>query len=62
VLLGGHRPAEAAQMERAFGLTDSQRRFVEHAPRGEFLLLAGRRRCEIRIDVPELHRSVLVPG
>jgi hypothetical protein len=61
VLLGGHRAAEAAQMERAFGLTDSQRRFVEHAPRGEFLLLAGRRRCEIRIDVPDLHRSILVP-
>jgi type IV secretory pathway VirB4 component len=61
VLLGGHRAAEAAQMERAFGLTEGQRRFVEHAPRGEFLLLAGRRRCEIRIDVPELHRDILVP-
>jgi Helicase HerA, central domain len=61
VLLGGHRAAEAAHMERAFGLTDGQRRFVEHAARGEFLLLAGRRRCEIRIDVPELHRSILVP-
>ncbi|MGH7723627.1 MAG: VirB4 family type IV secretion system protein [Candidatus Dormibacteria bacterium] len=61
VLLGGHRAAEAAQMERAFGLTGSQRRFIEHAARGEFLLLAGRRRCEIRIDVPELHRAILVP-
>jgi type IV secretory pathway VirB4 component len=61
VLLGGHRAAEALQMERAFGLTEAQRRFVEHAPRGEFLLLAGRRRCEIRIDVPDLHRSILVP-
>jgi hypothetical protein len=61
VLLGGHRAAEAAQMERAFGLTEGQRRFVEHACRGEFLLLAGRRRCEIRVDVPELHRSILVP-
>jgi hypothetical protein len=60
VLLGGHRAAEARQMESAFGLTDGQRRFVEHAARGEFLLLAGRRRCEIRIDVPELHRSILV--
>jgi Helicase HerA, central domain len=60
VLLGGHRAAEATQMERAFGLTDGQRRFVEHAGRGEFLLLAGRRRCEIRVDVPELHRSILV--
>jgi len=61
VLLGGHRAAEALQMERAFGLTEGQRRFVEHASRGEFLLLAGRRRCEIRIDVPALHRSILVP-
>jgi hypothetical protein len=62
ILLGGHRAAEARQMEAAFGLTDGQRRFVEHAARGEFLLLAGRRRCEIRIDVPELHRSILVAG
>jgi len=62
VLLGGHRAAEAARMERAFGLTEGQRRFVEHACRGEFLLLAGRRRCEIRVDVPELHRSILAPG
>jgi hypothetical protein len=61
VLLGGHRAAEARQMERAFGLTDGQRRFVEHAARGEFLLLAGRRRCEIRVDMPALHRSILVP-
>lgn len=62
VLLGGHRAAEAARMKRAFGLTEGQRRFVEHACRGEFLLLAGRRRCEIRVDVPELHRSILAPG
>jgi hypothetical protein len=62
VLLGGHRAAEAAQMERAFGLTQGQRRFVEHAPRGEFLLIAGRRRCEIRVDVPELHRAILTPN
>jgi hypothetical protein len=61
VLLGGHRAAEALQMERAFGLTDGQRRFVEHAGRGEFLLLAGRRRCEIRVDMPELHRSIVAP-
>jgi hypothetical protein len=61
VLLGGHRAAEARQMELAFGLTEGQRRFVEHACRGEFLLLAGRRRCEIRVDVPELHRSILAP-
>ena len=61
VLLGGHRAAEAERMERAFGLTAGQRRFVEHAARGEFLLLAGRRRCELRVDVPELHRAILTP-
>ncbi len=59
VLLGGHCAAEAALMERAFGLTVAQRRFLETAPRGEFLLLAGERRLEIRVDVPDLHRSIL---
>lgn len=58
-LLGGHRPAEAARMEAAFGLTEPQRRFVESAPRGEFLLLAGDRRVTIRVEVPEEHRATL---
>ena len=44
VLLGGHRPAETARMEHAFGLTDAQRDFLETASRGEFLLIAGDRR------------------
>jgi type IV secretory pathway VirB4 component len=61
VLLGGHRPAETARMERAFGLTDAQRRFLENAGRGEFLLLAGNQRLEIRVQVPELHRMLLDP-
>jgi hypothetical protein len=59
VLLGGHRAAETARMERAFGLTDAQRGFLETASRGEFLLLAGDRRVAMRIEVPELHRSIL---
>jgi AAA-like domain len=59
VLLGGHRAAETARMERAFGLTDAQRGFLQTASRGEFLLLAGDRRVAMRIEVPELHRSVL---
>jgi Helicase HerA, central domain len=59
VLLGGHRAAETARMEQAFGLTEAQRGFLETASRGEFLLLAGDRRVAIRIEVPELHRSVL---
>jgi hypothetical protein len=59
VLLGGHRAAETARMGEAFGLTGAQRRFLESAARGEFLLLAGDRRLEIRIDVPPLHRDIL---
>jgi AAA-like domain len=59
VLLGGHRAAETARMERAFGLTDAQRGFLETASRGEFLLIAGDRRVAMRIEVPELHRSIL---
>jgi hypothetical protein len=59
VLLGGHRAAETARMERAFGLTAAQRGFLESASRGEFLLIAGDRRVAMRIEVPELHRAIL---
>ena len=59
VLLGGHRPAETALMERAFGLTEAHRRFLETAPRGEFLLIAGDRRLPVRVDVPAEHRAIL---
>jgi Helicase HerA, central domain len=59
VLLGGHRPVETARMEHAFGLTQAQRRFLETATRGEFLLLAGDRRVEMRVEVPARHRAIL---
>jgi hypothetical protein len=59
VLLGGHRPAETARMEHAFGLTDAQRRFLETASRGEFLLLAGDRRVAMRVLVPPEHAEIL---
>jgi len=59
VMLGGHRAAETALMERAFGLTEAQRRDLETASRGEFLLLAGDKRVQIRIEAPALHRSIL---
>lgn len=58
-LLGGHRAAEAARMEQAFGLTDVQRRFIETAARGEFLLLAGDRRLTMRVEVPPEHLAIL---
>ncbi len=57
VLLGGHRAAETARMERAFGLTEAQRASLETAARGEFLLLAGDRRVSMRVEVPDLHRT-----
>ena len=59
VLLGGHRAAETARMERAFGLTADQRRFLEAAARGEFLLIAGDRRVTMRVDVPSEQRAIL---
>jgi hypothetical protein len=59
VLLGGHRAAETARMEQAFGLTEAQRGFLETASRGEFLLIAGDRRVTMRIEVPDLHRDIL---
>lgn len=62
VLLGGHAPAETAVMQAAFGLTERQRRSLETAARGEFLLVAGDRRAELRIEVPALHRSLLEAG
>jgi hypothetical protein len=58
-MLGGHRAAEAARMEQAFGLTDAQRRFIETAARGEFLLLAGDRRLTMRVEVPPEHLAIL---
>ncbi|HKR99920.1 MAG TPA: DUF87 domain-containing protein [Candidatus Dormibacteraeota bacterium] len=59
VLLGGHAAAETGVMQAAFGLTDVQRRFLGTAGRGEFLLLAGDRRTEMRVEVPDLHRGMI---
>jgi hypothetical protein len=59
VLLGGHRGAETARMEAAFALTIAQRRFLEGAGRGEFLLLAGARRLPMRVEVSPLHHALL---
>jgi type IV secretory pathway VirB4 component len=58
-LLGGHRSAEAARMEKAFGLTEPERHFIETAARGEFLLLAGDRRLTMRVEVPPQHHALL---
>jgi type IV secretory pathway VirB4 component len=62
VLLGGHRSAEAARMEAAYGLVPAQRRFLELAGRGEFLLLAGNRRLTLRVETPALQHALLTGG
>jgi type IV secretory pathway VirB4 component len=59
VLLGGHRGVETALMEEAFSLTAQQRRFLEGAGRGDFLLLAGARRIPMHVEVSPLHHSLL---
>jgi hypothetical protein len=59
VLCGGHRAVEVAAMDRAFGLTEDQRRRLERAPRGEFLLAAGGRRGMIQVDLPEAYRAMI---
>ncbi len=62
VLCGGHRAVEVAAMERAFGLTAEQRRRLESAPRGEFLLVAGSRRGMVRVDLPHAYGEIIAGG
>lgn len=62
VLCGGHRAVEVAAMERAFGLTGEQRRRLERAPRGEFLLIAGSRRGMIQVDLPRAYAEMIGRG
>lgn len=59
VLLGGHRGTETLRMQHAFTLTDEQRRFLERAGRGDFLLLAGARRLSLHVEAPPLYHSLL---
>jgi hypothetical protein len=59
VLCGGHRAVEVAAMDRAFGLTEDQRRRLERAPRGEFLLVSGARRGMVQVDLPEAYRAMI---
>ena len=59
VFCGGHRAHEAGLMQKTFGLTEKQRRLVEGAARGQFLVLAGSRRAAVQIDVPEEYRHMI---
>ncbi len=62
ILLGGHRGAETVRMQQAYGLTEAQRRILESAGRGDFLLLAGDRRLGVHVEQPELQHGLLCGG
>jgi type IV secretory pathway VirB4 component len=49
LFLGGQRGLEAAALEEAFELTPAQRRTLETANRGDFLLVAGEHRFPMRV-------------
>jgi hypothetical protein len=49
---GAQRPGEAARLQRAFNLSDTQRTTLEVARRGEFLLAAGGDRIPLRVQAP----------
>jgi hypothetical protein len=46
-------------MQRAYGLTDAQRRSLEAAGRGDFLLIAGDRRLGVHVEQSPLHHALL---
>jgi DNA helicase HerA-like ATPase len=49
---GAQRPGEAAKLQRAFHLSDTQRRVLETARRGDFILAAGAERAHIHVQAP----------
>jgi hypothetical protein len=49
---GAQRPGEAARLQRAFNLSDTQRTALEVARRGEFLLAAAGDRVPLRVQAP----------
>ena len=49
---GAQRPGEAAKLQRAFHLSETQTAGLESARRGEFLLAAGADRLPIRVQAP----------
>ena len=62
MLLGAQAPAGALRLQRAFGLDDAQRDWLQQAGRGRFLLVSGPRRCPLQIEAPALHHLWLTGG
>ncbi|HXM57430.1 MAG TPA: glycoside hydrolase family 36 protein, partial [Candidatus Dormibacteraeota bacterium] len=49
---GAQRPGEAAKLQQAFDLSETQRAGLETAARGEFLLAAGASRLPVHVQAP----------
>src|ERR1700674_1114318 len=49
---GAQRPGEAARLQDAFGLSRTQRTFLETGRRGDFLLAAGADRLSLTVQAP----------
>ncbi len=62
LLLGAHHGGDASRLQRAFSLTDDQRRMLEGSPRGTFLLVSGTRRAPVEVSAPPLHHRLLTAG
>jgi hypothetical protein len=52
LFLGAQRPGEAAKLQAAFHLSQTQRGFLETARRGDFLLAAGHDRLAVAVQAP----------
>lgn len=59
LLLGNQRSAAAGRLQAAFQLDDGQRRFLEQAGRGQFLLVAGHRGTPVQVEAPGLYHRFL---
>jgi len=59
VLLGQQKPVEALSLSQSMGITDRQRSFLETAARGDFLLLVGGKKVQIKVEFPSRVRNII---
>jgi hypothetical protein len=60
LLLGSLKHSEAAKLQRAFNLTESQVSYLETAQRGDFLLVAGPNRVPVHVMAPPWMDELIV--
>jgi len=56
---GAQRPGEAARLQDAFGLSSTQRAFLETGRRGDFMLAAGSDRLAIAVQAPPWQEEMM---